>query len=91
MACLSAFPYGYASASNECGEHAFIFYRQRLLKKMRSVAMKKKAKCPCERVICVADDVKLLKTRQRYAELEIIRLKKILTKCLKVNLEEDSP
>ena len=56
---------------------------------MRSVAMKKKVKCPCERVICVADDVKLLKTRQRYAELEIIRLKKILTKCLKVSLEEN--
>ena len=51
--------------------------------------MKKKAKCPCERVICVVDEFKLLKTRQRYAELEIIRLKKILTKCLKVNLEED--
>ena len=52
--------------------------------------MKKKAKCPCGRVICAADDVKLLKTRQRYAELEIIRLKEILTKCLKVNLEENN-
>ena len=51
--------------------------------------MKKKVKCPCEKVICVTDDVKLLKTRQRYAELEIIRLKKILTKCLKVSLEEN--
>ena len=44
--------------------------------------------CPCGKGSCVADDVKLLKTRQRYAELEIIRLKKILTKCLKINLEE---
>ena len=43
--------------------------------------------CSCGKGFCVADDVKLLKTRQRYAELEIIRLKKILTKCLKVNLE----
>ena len=46
--------------------------------------------CPCGKGVCVADDVKLLKTRQRYAELEIIRLKKILTKCLSVNLEEDN-
>lgn len=38
---------------------------------------------------CVAADVKLLKTRQRYAELEIIRLKKVLTKCLKVSVEEN--
>ena len=43
----------------------------------------------CGKGYCVADDVKLLKTRQRYAELEIIRLKKVLTKCLKVNLEAD--
>jgi len=47
-------------------------------------------KCPCGLGFCVADDVKLLKTRQRYAEVEIIRLKKILAKCLKVNLEDDS-
>ena len=46
--------------------------------------------CPCGKGYCAADDVKLLKTRQRYAELEIIRLKKILSKCLKVNLEEDT-
>ena len=45
--------------------------------------------CPCGRGSCAADDVKLLKTRQRYAELEIIRLKKILTECLKLNIEED--
>ncbi|MDD3127523.1 MAG: hypothetical protein PHT27_07905 [Candidatus Izemoplasmatales bacterium] len=44
----------------------------------------------CGKGYCVAADVKLLKTRQRYAELEIIRLKKILTKCLSVNLEEDN-
>lgn len=44
--------------------------------------------CPCRKGFCVADDVKLLKTRQRYAELEIIRLKKVLTKCLRVSLEE---
>jgi len=48
-------------------------------------------RCPCGKGFCVADDVKLLKTRQRYAELEIIRLKKILTKCLKISLEEDNP
>jgi len=46
--------------------------------------------CPCGKGYCVADDVKLLKTRQRYAELEIIRLKKILTKCLRISLEDDS-
>ena len=50
--------------------------------------MKKKAKCPCNKGICLFDEFKLLKTRQRYAEIEIIRLKKILTKCLKINLEE---
>ena len=52
--------------------------------------MKKKVKCPCGRGICIFEEFKLLKTRQRYAELEIIRLKKILTKCLKINLEENS-
>jgi len=46
--------------------------------------------CPCGRGICIFDEFKLLKIRQRYAELEIIRLKKILTKCLSVNLEEDN-
>ena len=45
--------------------------------------------CQCGKSYCVVADVKLLKTRQTYSELEIIRLKKILTKCLKVNLEED--
>jgi len=45
--------------------------------------------CPCGKGYCVAADVKLLKTRQSYSELEIIRLKKILTKCLKINIEED--
>ena len=43
-------------------------------------------KCPCGKGNCVVDEVKLLRTRQRYAEVEIIRLKKILTKCLKINL-----
>jgi len=52
--------------------------------------MKKKVKCPCGRGICIFEEFKLLKTRQRYAELEIIRLKKILTECLKINLEENS-
>lgn len=44
--------------------------------------------CPCGKGYCVAADVKLLKTRQAYSELEIIPLKKVLTKLLKVSLEE---
>ena len=46
--------------------------------------------CSCGKGICIFEEIKLLKTRQRYAELEIIRLKKILTKCLKISLEDDS-
>ena len=46
--------------------------------------------CPCGKGICIFNEFKLLKTRQTYSELEIIRLKKILTKCLKVSLEETS-
>ena len=45
--------------------------------------------CPCGKGYCVVTDVKLLKTRLTYSELEIIRLKKILSKCLKVNIEEN--
>ena len=45
--------------------------------------------CPCGKGICISSEFKLLKTRQAYSELEIIRLKKVLTKCLKANLEAD--
>ena len=43
---------------------------------------KETRKCPCDKKICIFEEFKLYKTRKRYAELEILKIKEILRKKL---------